>query len=285
MKTSNPVFSGSKSSLKNKLKNLTNFISKYSSAIVAYSGGVDSTIVAALTNEVLGSVNSLIITGKSPSINPRELEFATKLAQDRKWNHKIIETNEFLNSKYRKNDLARCFYCKFELYSLLDNISESKNYEVVFNGTNSDDLIDYRPGIKAANNINVVSPLSECEINKNDVREIAKSLNLVNWDKPSQPCLSSRVPYGTEITMNILNQISDAENYLSDLGFSNFRVRNHGSVARIELSESDIIKIIDKELRYKINTYIKKLGFQYVSLDLIEFKSGNLNTHLNKKNS
>ena len=147
-------------------------------------------------------------------------------------------------------------------------------------GTNLDDLGDYRPGNKAASQIKVVSPLLECNISKSEVRDISLSLGLENWSKPAQPCLASRVPYGTEITMNILKQIEDAENYLHDLGFRNFRVRNHGSVARIELDESDFKTILNKKLRFGIDEKFKKLGFKFVSLDLKSFESGSLNSEI-----
>mgnify|MGYP001176168600 FL=1 len=270
----------SSNSISNKLVELENFISSYSKVLVAYSGGVDSSLVAFVSSKVLNKGNAKIILANSPSLNSRELKYARELANKNDWNYSEIETNEFNNQDYRKNNPSRCFFCKFELYSTLDKISKECGIEVVFNGTNLDDLGDYRPGNKAASQIEVVSPLLECNISKTDVRDISLSLGLENWSKPAQPCLASRVPYGTEITMNILKQIEDAENYLHDLGFRNFRVRNHGSIARIELDESDFKTILNKKLRFNIDDKLKKLGFKFVSLDLKGFESGSLNSEI-----
>ncbi len=270
----------SSNSISNKLVELENFIASYSKVLVAYSGGVDSSLVAFVSSKVLNKGNAKIILANSPSLNSRELKYARELANKNDWNYSEIETNEFDNQDYRKNNPSRCFFCKFELYSSLDKISKECGIEVVFNGTNLDDLGDYRPGNKAASQIKVVSPLLDCNISKSEVRDISLSLGLENWSKPAQPCLASRVPYGTEITMNILKQIEDAENYLHDLGFRNFRVRNHGSVARIELDESDFKTILNKKLRFGIDEKFKKLGFKFVSLDLKSFESGSLNSEI-----
>tara|TARA_B100001996_G_scaffold380175_1_gene367164 strand:- start:1143 stop:1982 length:840 start_codon:yes stop_codon:yes gene_type:complete len=270
----------SSNSISDKILKLENFISTYSKVIVAYSGGVDSSLVAFISTKILGKDNARIILAKSPSLNSRELKYARELANKNDWNYSEIETNEFYNEDYRKNNSLRCFFCKFELYSCLDKISKESSIEVVFNGTNIDDLGDYRPGNKAAEQIKVVSPLLECNISKSDVRDIALFYGLDNWSKPAQPCLASRVPYGIEITMNILNQIEYAENYLHDLGFQKFRVRNHGSVARIELSESDFKILLNKKLRVDIDKKFRKLGFNFVSLDLRGFKSGSLNSEI-----
>ena len=269
-------FTSKKVSIENKLENLKEYISNYSSAIIAYSGGIDSTLVAELANIVLGKKNTLVVIAVSPSLNNKEFKLATNLAQIKNWNFKPIFTKEFDNDNYLKNDLSRCFYCKFELYEKLEKIFEVENYQAIFNGTNFDDLGDFRPGLDAAKKKNIVSPLVKCKINKNEVRQMAKLIGLPNWDKPAQPCLSSRVPYGVRISMDSLKRIERSENFLSDLGFLNFRVRIYGDLAKIEVSEEDFVKFSNNNLREKIIKNFKKFGFKFVSLDLMFFSSGNL---------
>ena len=265
-----------KISIESKLENLKKFISHYSSAIIAYSGGIDSSLIAQLSNNILGKENTLVVIAVSPSLNQKEFKLATNLAEINNWNFKPIFTDEFDNDNYLKNDLSRCFYCKFELYEKLEIFYDMEDYQAIFNGTNFDDLGDFRPGLDAAKKKNIVSPLVKCKITKNEVRQIAKLIGLPNWDKPAQPCLSSRVPFGTRITMDSLKRIEKAENFLSDIGFSNFRVRIHGDLAKIEVSEKDFVKFSNYQLREKIVKNFKKYGFKFVSLDLIFFSSGNL---------
>ena len=269
-------FTSKRVSIQNKLENLKEFISNYSSAIIAYSGGIDSSLVAQLTNSVLGRENTLVVIAVSPSLNNKEFKLATNLAKINNWNFKPIFTQEFNNDNYLKNDLSRCFYCKFELYERLEKLFEVENYQAIFNGTNFDDLGDFRPGLDAAKKKNIVSPLVKCKINKNEVRQLAKLIGLPNWDKPAQPCLSSRVPYGIRISMDSLKRIERSENFLSDLGFLNFRVRIHGDLAKIEVSEDDFVKFSNHQLRQNIIKNFKKFGFKFVSLDLMFFSSGNL---------
>ncbi len=269
-------FTSKKVSFENKLENLKEFISNYTSAIIAYSGGIDSSLIAQLANNVLGKKNTLVVIAVSPSLNNKEFKLATNLAKMNNWNFKPIYTQEFSNDNYLKNDLSRCFYCKFELYEKLEKIFEEEDYQAIFNGTNFDDLGDFRPGLDAAKKKNIVSPLVKCKINKNEVRQIAKLIGLPNWDKPAQPCLSSRVPYGVRISMDNLKKIERSENFLSDLGFLNFRVRMHGDLAKIEVSEDDFVKFSNHHLREEIIKNFKKFGFKFVSLDLKFFSSGNL---------
>lgn len=263
-------------SISDKIKDLENFVSTYSSAIVAYSGGIDSSLIANISNKVLGKNKTLVVIAVSPSLNKNEYKQALDLAKKYDWNFKPIFTEEFNNDNYLNNDFNRCFYCKFELYEKLDEILKKENFSVIFNGTNIDDLSDIRPGIDAAKKKNIVSPLVKCKINKNEIREIAKELGLPNWDKPAQPCLSSRVPHGVRINMDILNKIEEAENYLSSIGFVNFRVRIHGDLAKIEAQKDDFEKFYNYEVRKKIVENFKNFGFKFVSLDLMFFKSGNL---------
>ena len=269
-------FTSKKVSIEKKLENLKEFISNYTSAIIAYSGGIDSSLVAQLTNNILGKKNTLVVIAVSPSLNNKEFKLATNLAKMNDWNFKPIFTQEFNNDNYLKNDLSRCFYCKFELYEKIEKIFEEEDYQAIFNGTNFDDLGDFRPGLDAAKKKNIVSPLVKCKINKNEVRQIAKLIGLPNWDKPAQPCLSSRVPYGVRISMDSLKRIERSENFLSDLGFLNFRVRMHGDLAKIEVSEDDFVKFSNHHLREKIIKNFKNFGFKFVSLDLMFFSSGNL---------
>ncbi len=262
--------------VKNKISDLENFISNYSSAIIAYSGGIDSSLVSYISNKVLGKENTLVVIAVSPSLNKKEYSLAIGLAKRNNWKFRPIFTEEFKNDNYLKNDLNRCFFCKYELYEKLEEIYEKENYEVIFNGTNFDDLSDIRPGIDAAKKKNIVSPLVNCKISKNEIRKIAKQIGLPNWDKPAQPCLSSRVPHGVRISMDVLNKIEKSENYLSDLGFLNFRVRAHGDLAKIEVTKDDYNKFSDFETREKIVKNFKIFGFKFVSIDLLFFNSGSL---------
>ena len=203
--------------LHEKYKTLKSEIKKLNSTIIAFSGGVDSVLVLKVAFDILGK-NVVAVTADSPSLPRRELEETKKIAEEIGAKHLIINTSETENQNYLKNPSNRCYYCKTELYSKLKKLSNELGIKNILNGTNLDDLGDYRPGLKAADEHNIISPLKDAKLTKNEVRELAKHLNLKWWDKPSSPCLSSRVPYGQEITLKKLKMVEEAENFLKDFG-------------------------------------------------------------------
>ena len=268
--------------LLNKRVDLVDILSKMDRVIIAYSGGVDSAFLAAVANEVLGN-NALSVTAVSPSLAPSELEEAQSLAQDLGLNYRIINTNEIDREDYSANNPDRCFFCKDELYSHLIKFCGEENYSFVVNGTNVDDLGDYRPGLDAATQYGVRSPLVEANLEKNDIRVLSREMGLPTWDKPAQACLSSRIPYGTMVTVEALTTIAKAEKYLREKGFKQLRVRHHENIARIEISTEDFDVLTSEPLRTEIPSYYKSLGYSYVTLDLEGFRSGSLNEILNSK--
>ncbi len=257
---------------KQKYEKLKEQIRKLDSVIVAFSGGVDSAVVLKIAYDILGN-KVIAITADSPSLPRRELEETKKIAKDIGAKHVIVNTREIENDNYRKNPSNRCYYCKTELYTRLKELSRKLGIKNILNGTNFDDLGDYRPGLKAADENNVMSPLKDAELTKNDVRELARFLNLRTWDKPSSPCLSSRIPYGHQITLKKLRMVEEAENFLKDLGIKELRVRHFGTSARIEVNENDKKTVNDNfEL---ISKKFNEIGFNEIAI--LSFKSGNLN--------
>jgi len=268
--------------LLNKRVDLVDILSKMDRVIIAYSGGVDSAFLAAVANEVLGN-NALSVTAVSPSLAPSELEEAHSLAQDLGLNYRTINTNEIDREDYSANNPDRCFFCKDELYSHLIKFCGEENYSFVVNGTNVDDLGDYRPGLDAATQYGVRSPLVEANLEKKDIRVLSREMGLPTWDKPAQACLSSRIPYGTMVTVEALTTIAKAEKYLREKGFKQLRVRHHENIARIEISADDFDVLTSEPLRTEVPSYFKSLGYSYVTLDLEGFRSGSLNEILNSK--
>lgn len=259
---------------------LRGIISSFDSAIVAYSGGVDSAVVSHYIHEVLGPSQSLIITAVSASLADYELESAQLLAQQRDWNYRTISTNEMNDERYLRNDGTRCFFCKTELYEQLRRLASETGYKVIANGANRDDLGDYRPGMKAAANYSIRSPLLEADLGKDDVRSLAMEAGLPNWDKPAQPCLSSRIPYGSHVTIQALSMISKAEKHLRNLGFNDCRVRHYGDTARIELP-LDMMPIYSQpRIREQAVAGVMAAGYRQVELDPKGLRSGNLNEAL-----
>lgn len=262
--------------LNQKYGELKIIIKKLGSAIVAFSGGVDSTLVLKAAYDALGG-KAVAVTADSPSLPRRELEETKNIAKQIGARHLIIQTKETENKNYLKNPSNRCYYCKSELYSKLKIISKQFGIKNILNGTNLDDLGDYRPGLSAADENNVISPLKDAKLTKKDVREIAKYLGLEIWDKPSSPCLSSRVPYGNAITLKKLFMIEEAENFLKDFGIRELRVRHFGGIARIEVNEADkqIINGNFESIKNKFN------GIGFSEIEISNFKSGNLNLMIN----
>src|SRR3989344_576623 len=255
-----------------KCENLKNEIKKLDSAIVAFSGGVDSVLVLKVAYDILGK-NVIAVTADSPSLPRRELEEAKKTAEEIGARHLIINTKETTNKSYLKNPSNRCYYCKTELYTKLEGISRKLGIKNILNGTNFDDLGDYRPGLQAADEHKIISPLKDAKLTKNDVRELARHLNLKSCGKPSSPCLSSRVPYGQEITLKKLKMIEEAENFLKDFGIFELRVWHFGKSARIEVKDND--KSVINNNFDLINKKFSEIGFD--EIEISDFKSGNLN--------
>ena len=265
------------SSVKKQLKDLEDIFSTLGSVVVAFSGGVDSTLVAVAAHRVLGA-KALAVTAVSPALAQRELEEATKLAERFGFAHRIIHTNEMAQEGYVANSPQRCYFCKTELYTKLAELADLEAYHWVANGTNTDDLGDYRPGLEAASEHRVRSPLLEAGLTKADVRAVAKTLDIPIWDKPAQPCLSSRIPYGTPVTVENLSKIEQAEDYLRGLGLREVRARHHDRLCRVEVGEDEIDFAFGH--RHEIVAALKKIGYLWVSLDMAGLRSGSLNDQL-----
>ena len=261
-----------------KFADLKKLVSGYGSLIVAYSGGVDSTFLAAVAHEVLGA-NTLSVTSRSPSVAPEELEAAIALARTKGWRHLVVDTNEIEDPRYLANDGRRCFFCKTELYTHLEQVAIAEGITKVANGANTDDLGDYRPGMEAAKNFEVVSPLVEARMSKQDIRDISRRMDLPTWDKPAQPCLSSRIPYGTAVSVKALSMIGKSEKGLRDLGFNVVRVRHYGQTARVEIPIHDFERF--EHIRFEAEQIVLASGYKAMELDPKGFRSGALNDVLN----
>ncbi|MHB8928537.1 MAG: ATP-dependent sacrificial sulfur transferase LarE [Bacillota bacterium] len=245
--------------------------------VVAFSGGVDSTLLLSEAVEVLGD-RVLAVTASSETYFPEEIEEARKLAAVIGARLEVIETQELENEEFAANPSNRCYYCKGELFGKLTEIARRAGLGVVLDGTNADDVSDHRPGRQAARETGVRSPLLEAGLAKADIRALSRARDLPNWDKPALACLASRFPYGTKITRPELERVAAAERHLRGLGFNQLRVRNHGEIARIEVPSSDLGRLL--ESREQVVARFKELGFLYVTMDLQGYRTGSMNEAL-----
>ncbi|MGF7186539.1 uncharacterized protein GGQ84_002656 [Desulfitispora alkaliphila] len=262
--------------LEQKYSKLKEILTEMETVVVAYSGGVDSTFLLKVAADVLGE-NVLGVTSASETISNRELADAENFIKLIGASHEIIYTDELNDHSFNSNPVNRCYYCKKELFSKLLEIAKARGFKYVVDGANHDDRGDFRPGITAGRELGVRSPLQEASLTKDDIRILSKRLGLPTWNKPAKACLSSRFPYGEQITPTKITQVEEAENFLDDLGFSQFRVRHHGPLARIELLSEEIALAMDINNREKIIAKLKDLGFSYVTIDMQGFRSGSMN--------
>ncbi|AGA68684.1 TIGR00268 family protein [Desulfitobacterium dichloroeliminans LMG P-21439] len=264
--------------MQEKLNRLKQIVKEMESAVVAFSGGVDSTFLLRVTHEVLGD-SCLAIIGASETMPTVDYNNALQQVKEFGANYIIIKTEEMTKEEFVKNPQNRCYHCKNELFSKLLAIAQEKKIQWVLDGSNKDDLKDYRPGMQAARALGVRSPLQEAGLTKEEIRQLSKAMGLSTWDKPSSPCLSSRFPYGEEITLEKLQRVERAESLLKELGFRNLRVRHHQDMARLEIPQEDFPKLMELDPEDIVKPF-KELGFTYVTLDLEGFRSGSLNTGL-----
>jgi len=251
-------------------------------AVLAYSGGVDSSVLLRAASEILGQ-NLIAVTAISETYPPAELEPAKRFAASLGVRHCILTTEELVRDEFSRNAPDRCYHCKQELFSKLRQIADAEGFTCILDGSNIDDLRDYRPGRKAAAEFSVRSPLAEAGIAKQEVRDLARRMGLPMWDKPSLACLSSRIPYGTPITREVLKNIQAAEDVIRDLGIRQVRVRHHGDTARIEVEQEDLVRLAAGKVRQRIVDAFKELGYVYICLDLEGYRTGSLNAVLEKE--
>ncbi|WP_043884244.1 ATP-dependent sacrificial sulfur transferase LarE [Caldanaerobacter subterraneus] len=260
-----------------KLKKLRDYVKNLKRVLVAFSGGVDSTFLAKVAYEELGE-DMLAVTISTPLHPKREIEESKKLAKVLGFPHLVVRYEEVLEiEEFKSNPLNRCYVCKKNLFSKLKDIAEERGFYYIVEGTNADDINDFRPGRKALKELGILSPLLDCGITKEEIRLFSKEMDLPTWNKPSYACLASRIPYGEEITYEKLSMVEKAEESLKSLGFDGFRVRYHGDVARIELRKEDMERVFEEDIRKKIVEGVKEAGFKYVALDLEGYRTGSLN--------
>jgi uncharacterized protein len=249
------------------------------SVIVAFSGGVDSSYVAYVANSELGD-NAICVTGESASLSAYQGSEIDSIVRQFGFRHERIQTEELDNPRYRANEGNRCYFCKDELYNKLESLAQGRGIQFIVDGSTMDDLDDYRPGRRAAKEHLVRSPLIEVGMKKAEVRELSQSANLPTWDKPASPCLSSRIAYGTPVTIERLAKVDLGEEILREFGFREFRVRHHDSLVRLEIAGAEMDRVLNRELLEQLAVRFRELGFKYVTLDLHGFRSGSMNEAL-----
>ncbi len=263
-----------------KYEKLKNILQEMGGVLVAFSGGVDSTFLLKTAHEVLGK-NVLAVIASSETYPPKEKEEAIRLAQKFSIRYKVIETKELESSDFANNPPERCYFCKKELFSKLKDIAEAEGISYILDGSNYEDKADFRPGMRAGEELGIRSPLKEAHLGKSEIRQLSKRSSLSTWNKPSLACLSSRFPYYTKIETKNLKKVAQAEEFLRKLGFVQVRVRHHGQIARIEIEPSEFPKITEKKIREAVVKSFKKFGYIYIALDLAGFRSGSMNEPLN----
>ena len=268
--------------LQEKFQILKDNMKKRGSAAIAFSGGVDSTFLVKVAHEVLGD-KMIAVTATSSTYPERELKEAIKYAKDMGVKHLIISSEELDIEGFASNPTNRCYYCKKELFTKINEIAKENGVEYVFDGSNIDDDGDYRPGMQAARELEVISPLKEAKLTKDDIRVLSKELGLPTWNKPAFACLSSRFPYGNEITAPKLKMVDEAEQFLLDMGIRQVRVRHHGEIARIEVAPEERTRFFDIEVMNRIGERFKQIGFTYVTLDMLGYRTGSMNEVLTEQ--
>jgi uncharacterized protein len=274
-----PATTPDSSATATKLNALEERLRSLGSLMVAYSGGVDSAFLAAVAHRILGN-RMLAVLADSPSLARRDMEQARAFAETHGIPLRIIQTEELENPEYQRNDANRCFHCKTELFEGMKKVGAELGFKDIAYGMNADDRRDYRPGQRAAEEHEVLAPLAEAGLTKEEIRSLAKGAGYTLWDRPAAPCLSSRVEYGRTVTREVLEQIERGEESLRQLGFREFRVRHHGEIARVEISRSEMSRAMTMEMMDEISAELRKAGFKYVALDCTGFRSGSLNAVL-----
>jgi uncharacterized protein len=262
--------------MKEKLDELRGLLRQTSSALVAFSGGADSTFLITIAQEILAE-KVVAATAISPIHPPWETEEARRIASELKVNHVVVQTEELEDEQFSSNPPQRCYFCKRTLFSKLGGIAEQYGLGDIMDGSTSDDVCDFRPGTKAAEEFGVRSPLQDVGFSKAEIRQALRDLGVPSWNKPSSSCLATRIPYGSAITLDRLHRIEQGERFLRELGVRQIRLRDHGHIARIEVQREDMALFLDEELPAKLTERIKELGYRYVTLDLEGYRTGSMN--------